>query len=74
VKESFPTDPTDALIESAYTEVVAEAKHKVDAVFRELGARVIFGITSDDGVSEVRLYIAPEPQSESARQFANRPA
>ena len=67
------TETIDVLIESAYGDgELSQITQSVDAVFQQLGARVIHEV-SCAGESIIHLFIA-SAQSDSMKAFNNRPA
>lgn len=52
----------------------AEAERLVDNVFRELGAKVVYGVADAGEPPAPPELIIPEPQSEAMAVFHGRPA
>jgi hypothetical protein len=62
------------IIDSAFTDSgFAQVENSVEALFQELGARVVHEVTYTGEPTVVRLHI-PAEQSDATRAFANRPA
>jgi len=60
------------LIESAYAEMYSSMAERIDALYQEVGARAVYGV-SYAGEDPVRLDIPPE-QSYTSANKENRPA
>lgn len=79
MEKLYPNQPYEdrirpLTISERYDPAIAEAEHAVEAAYRELGARVVYGIADAGepaGPSELSI---PDPQSEAMREFSDRPA